>query len=596
MKSKRIFWCLMASLLLVCCRDGASDVLLHHMSMIEQHGDSNPQQALEEVREIERDIDNCRSAYVRNKYLLLRTRLCDKAYLIPNSSDTIDSVVEYFMKEGSNQERMEARYYQGSVYRDLKDYPRAIASFLDVLDIAEKSKAGPCRLLQNTYSQLSNLYFQQMVYGKALEMAQAGLDMARSTNTLDPVYIMDVSSAALLCGDTAEAIRCCREAVEYVKLDSLNACPDVICEILIRFSEGGMKSDAQECLSVLRNSNDGVTAKNYLPAMASYFESISLIDSAMLVNQKIISESSVLSQKLKAVQKLMLYCFQTGDYEEGAKYAMMYDEYVESVFEENQYEQTSRACGEHLYAVSLKKEMAAREETAAKQKRIYILMGVFLLSALAGSVAYGRRKKRFARVLVSKDLELAQSRDVIRQYDVRLAESVALAESQKRRLADMETEMVQTERELKRMEEEKAQFVESQKKKMEVLNRTIAENEVILVEKQRQIKELVKLTLLEKASIDSGDVVQKFRDASVGKETISDKDWRSLATAIESMYPGFSEAVLAMPRNTDLSIRTAYLLKLGMSNPQIANLTNCPRQSVWNRVVKVKRCLGKLLS
>lgn len=140
---------------------------------------------------------------------------------------------------------------------------------------------------------------------------------------------------------------------------------------------------------------------------------------------------------------------------------------------------------------------------------------------------------------------------------------------------------------MKAMLKDKENIIREQQEKSKVLNRTIAENESVLMEKQREIKELVKLTLLEKASIDSGDVVQKFHDASAGKIVINDKDWRSLKTAVENMYPGFSAAAMSMRRNSELSIRTAFLLKIGMSNPEIASLTNSPRQTVWNRVEKV---------
>ncbi len=586
---------LLATLFLIGCKDSSTSVLLHHMSLIQQRGDSEPQRALDELCEIEIDIDNCRSEYVRNKYLLLRTRLRDKANLIASSPDTIESVVTYFREQGTDIERGEAYYYQGSVYRDLKDYPRAITSFRTTLDIAEESGLKPCRLLQNTYSQLAWIYGVQQIYDEAYKMAESGYLMTEKTETVDPIYIMDVASAAVLVGDTAEAISYSQKALEYIRQDSACQYPDVVCEMLILFSETGMRREVDECRSILDRADASKRAHNYLPAMETYYEQFSTEDSAMMYNKIILSESDNLSQKLKAAQRLMSYCFRKAAYEEGMRYALKYDEYVESTFEQNQYEQTGRACGAHLYTVSLQKEMQARELAARHLKKIYALVAALLLAALVGSLVYAQRKKRFARVLLSKDKELAQSGDVIRQYDTRLAEREAIVEEQKRKLTEMEREMEQAELKMKAMLKDKENIIREQQEKSKVLNRTIAENESVLMEKQREIKELVKLTLLEKASIDSGDVVQKFHDASTGKIVINDKDWRSLKTAVETMYPGFSAAAMSMKRNTELSIRTAFLLKIGMSNPEIASLTNSPRQTVWNRVEKVKKCMGTWL-
>ena len=72
-------------------------------------------------------------------------------------------------------------------------------------------------------------------------------------------------------------------------------------------------------------------------------------------------------------------------------------------------------------------------------------------------------------------------------------------------------------------------------------------------------------------------------------------DWESLYVYVENMYPGFRESVTSMPRPSESIINTAYLLKLGLSNTHIANITHCSRTTVWDRVRKIRECLGDLL-
>ncbi|MBO7279670.1 MAG: winged helix-turn-helix domain-containing protein [Bacteroidaceae bacterium] len=39
-------------------------------------------------------------------------------------------------------------------------------------------------------------------------------------------------------------------------------------------------------------------------------------------------------------------------------------------------------------------------------------------------------------------------------------------------------------------------------------------------------------------------------------------------------------------------LRVCYLVKIGLSNPEIANITGYPPQTVWDRVKKVRNTLN----
>lgn len=581
--------------LFVCCSESTKDVLLHHLDYIKQNGNSEPLKALEELQTLEADIHNCHSDYIHYKHLLLKARLQDKAFLIPNSPDTIERVVNYFEKNGNNEERMESYYYQASMYRDLKDYPRALTSLNKVLEISEKHETEDSILLQNTYSQLSWLYNKQQLYVEALKMAEIGCSMAEKTGTLDPIYLMDVATASCHTGDTLIAIGACRRTLDFIKNDSLCSFPDVVCELLLHFSDWSMEEEAEDCLSLLQESKNSRNAHNYLAAMVRYFKCHSSMDSAAVYNERILAESSNLSQKLAASHDLMDFHAKRATFDKSALYANLYSHYVDSVFAENQYEQTSRACGEHLYAVSLEKEMEARKDAYTYRTRTYAVIVMFLLSALVASILISQRKKRYLGMLLSKENALLAAKDAIKRNDERLAESELVMDGQRQKLAILESELSTIAKEMGEKMAEKELLIQQQNEKMMSLNRTIAENESALLEKQKQIKELVKLTLLEKASIDSSDILQKFHDSSYGKDEIENADWQSLYLAIETLYPGFRESVMSMPRNSELNVKTAYLLKIGFSNSQIANLTECSRTTVWDRVKKIRGCLGDLL-
>lgn len=563
------FWCYWALIFLFGCNNSSDDVLLRQMERIKQDGNTNPWNALNELSTIEPEIINNNSCYVYNKYLLLMIRLRDKTYITTTSSDTIENVVDYFEKHGNDNELMESYYYQGSIYRDLKDYPRAITSFIDALDIAKNKDVKDYPLLQNTYSQLSGLYKKQQLYEESLKMAKAGYKMAIKTNTVDPIYIMDVASSALHIGDTIEARKYSLKALDWIKNNQSLYYPDVVCELLIKFSEWKMKEEAEKCLEIIHYIPDGSDIHNYLAAMAHYYEGISMMDSAMDYNRRILTESGNLSQRMSAAHRLMDYYIQHGIYNISVEYSKIYAQLVDSAFLENQYEQTSRACGNHLYATSMRKEMEAQKEANEYKIKNYFILICFLFSLLLFAILYGQRKRKFTKLLIDKQKRLDFAQNTIKQYDLKLEE----AEKEK---------------------SEKEKIIAQFNNEIKSLNECIAHYQANILNKQNQIRELARMSFSDKVRDQSDVLLKKLNEASQGKGKLEDSDWKILYANVETIYPGFRASVTSMPRTSEIVIKTAYLLKMGFSNPQIENITQSSRTTVWERVKKINEHLREL--
>lgn len=521
---------------LMCCSDEQNIELLKNLDIIKEEGDAKPQQSLHKLYAMEGEIQNS-SEYIKNRYALLKIRLQDKSFVVPVSSDTIDRIVNYFDRYGNDEERMEAYYYQGSAYRDLKDYPRSIKSFLNVLDLANKCNAKPCKLLQNTYSQLAALYNQQFLYDNALEMAENGCHMAEMTKTVDPTYLMDVVSAAYDVGDTAKVLKYCDKTLEYIRRDSTYLYPSEICEMLIKYTLNDIKDKSEECFRILCKYKGARKAHNYLIAMSKYYGSGLNLDSAVVCYEKMLSEGTV-TQKALSAKMLAYYNYDINNYKNACLYAMQYFQYNDSAYDMLQYEQTSRACGEHLYAVSLAKELEARKVADRRMKWVYVSIVTVLFVILIANVLYWRKK-----------IELRDKSLALDEAQCSLEQSIAQLEENKEKLRD----------------------------------------------KQKQVNELVRKSLRENVSCNEKELLQKFTDASHGHGTVDEDDWNALRVMMLSMYPEFSEALSGLPRLSGYGVKTALLMKIGMSTSQITSLTNCPRQTVWNRENRIREVLGDLL-
>lgn len=124
-------------------------------------------------------------------------------------------------------------------------------------------------------------------------------------------------------------------------------------------------------------------------------------------------------------------------------------------------------------------------------------------------------------------------------------------------------------------------FVSSQ---AEMIRRTmlLEEAQGQLEEKHRQSQSLLQKLRHSEMQENADDVIARVRLAADGKRRMDDADWKRLFSAVDSVYPDFSDMLLS--RVTVLNnqqMQVCYLMRIGMSNPQIRNITDLPRTTIW---------------
>lgn len=129
-------------------------------------------------------------------------------------------------------------------------------------------------------------------------------------------------------------------------------------------------------------------------------------------------------------------------------------------------------------------------------------------------------------------------------------------------------------------------------------DRLLMEQSKELNQKKMINRELTQMALMSYASDNAENVIAHFRKVAVGQERLGENSWKDLMNAIETLYPGFLEAVEErLPGNLrEPLLRTICLLKIGMKLAQIANVMDASRQTVWNRVKRAETTCGDLLS
>lgn len=89
------------------------------------------------------------------------------------------------------------------------------------------------------------------------------------------------------------------------------------------------------------------------------------------------------------------------------------------------------------------------------------------------------------------------------------------------------------------------------------------------------------------------DVISDIRKSAIGRKNMTILDWKRLYHAVDELYPHFkSELLNELGHFTEQQMQVCYLIRIGLSNPQIQNITNLSRATVWRWVKKYEWILS----
>ena len=97
---------------------------------------------------------------------LLTIQTKDKQYITHTSDSLINRIVSFYEDYGDNERLMMAYFYQGSVYRDMNDAPRALKAFHQALNL----NVPNYDLQAKAYNQMGTLFMYQGLYDEVIRV------------------------------------------------------------------------------------------------------------------------------------------------------------------------------------------------------------------------------------------------------------------------------------------------------------------------------------------------------------------------------------------------------------------------------------------
>ncbi len=558
---------LFSSLFFASCSKQENVLLSKQLDDIKAMGDTLPQVAMQRLDSIKPLFDN-ETEYMQNKLALLEIRLRDKAYITHSSDCTIKKVCSYFEKNGTETEKQEVYYYMGSVYRDLNDYPNAVTNFLKSVEIAETHTDKDCALWENAYSQLSHLYGMQLNYTEALDIALRQLQIAEVNGTINERTYMNVATAYFKINDTTNTKLFCDKAINTIIRKGIckkNA--DIVSIAMYYYAKNGQKENAIECHNLLGLLKEEELPRNYATNLAIYYETFISVDSAATVFKRQYELDSRPEPQYNAARWLTRYYTQKGDYEKAAEYAIKFIDANEAVIDKISLEHTTNAKNFFQYRRDKEEEAQLMQKAAKFRYNSMLAVSVSIILLLSVVLFYFWRKKQLLNVILSKEENIKQAKALAAEKDIELAKE--------------KREIAQKNQELEALNTTNSKLAKQLLAAEEDFKLLVAQN-----------RELTKLTLMNDIAKNAGDIIEKVKKTSKGKYHLNDDEWKELLGAIDRLYPEFTYEVQAkFKKISEPMLRVCYLMKIGLTGPQIVNLTDYPRQTVWVRIKRIQQIM-----
>ena len=548
------------SFLCVSCKDNS---LLSKMDQIKTVGDENPALALKMLDSIYVDARNA-SEYTIMKYDLLKIRLEDKSYIPHTSNRVIENLVKYFEDNGTIKDKQEAYYYAGSVYRDLDDTPRGIENFYKSIEAVSDKKECDSIILRNAYSNLYYLFVNVQDYNNALKMAQMEYSISKAINNTTINTMNQITNAYVDLDMNKEGLRYLNETFNLLKDKKYAKEDNFIFLVLYNYSHLKLKDKANECYNLIKKRKLKRMDAFVRNILGNYYMLIGQQDSAIACYEYIINEKKNELAMYDTSKKLFLIYSENGNKDKAIKYGAEFVRMSEKLDLAKNSELAATVNNKYKYHLD-QSRMQKMESERTMYLRIALIVGISAVLLTLAFVIFYMRKKN---ITLRRQLALTDSLNSVKAQMSDIKKNTLLKEQQ---LASAQSEIADKEQKMKEISEElqhNEQLLETTQKRLN--------------DKMKQSEQLMQM--LHKAELEdsASDVVEAVRKSAEGKKKLSATEWQQLYSAVNSLYPEFNDSLVSRDGNlSEQQMQMCYLMRIGLTGPQINNVVDISRTTVW---------------
>ena len=342
---------------------------------------------------------------------------------------TVDSLVEFFDRHGSPNDRMMAHYLQGRVHHDLGEAPRAVDCYQQAADCAD-TLASDCDYytLAAVYGQMSELFRAQFLPDDEIAALKALAKAARLDNdTLTEIIALTWLSSPYFMKCDTDSVLIVEKQVHKLCLQygyKEYAAQSVLGSIRITLNRHNLL-EAKRLLTIYRNESGlfGNEEMNkivgpYYVDKGIYMILINDLDSAQYYFRKAVD-----CGRYEGGYRGLLSVFEKQKQPDSiAKYARLFAAANDSSFLHVNQEAVHRISALYNYSRQQKIAEEQAEKARVESRKKKILMGIILL-LIAAAFYFRRRYMEKKHTLEKLKSEFAEATD---RYDKNLKTLQAL--------------------------------------------------------------------------------------------------------------------------------------------------------------------------
>ena len=226
------------------------------------------------------------------KYRLLMAKAQNKLFFKMPSDSLFQEVVDYYDSKGTPNEKMEAHYLLGCIYRDMKEAPKAIECYLDAVESADTlSRDCDYTTLFRIYGQMADVYRYQYLQREALSCCQKySYYAAQANNIAQSIQGLDgMASAYYALGDTLKAMKLTLKCNTLYKKQGMHEdAAQVLPTLIYAYLNCGQYQQAHHYMNIYEKESGLFDKDNhiqsgrehYYVAKGKYYLGVNQIDSA----------------------------------------------------------------------------------------------------------------------------------------------------------------------------------------------------------------------------------------------------------------------------------------------------------------------------
>lgn len=488
----------------------------------------------------------------RMYHRLLTLAAEDKLY-VPHTSDSlIREIVRYYEGYGDSDKLMMAYYYQGSVWRDMNDAPRAIDCYHRALEAGRHTRCSD--LLISIYSQLGTLLAYQGVYDESLQATRTALALCRQyRDTLSsPFFLRNIGRIWDIRRNKDSVYHYYNAALQQARYNQDSVMIEAVLLELGAISLSFNEVDtAKMLLEKVKHRND--RKRFFHGILGRIYSREGQRDSARVYFNRALPYAG-LRQQVTLHEELARLDYAEGRYAEAFSHASQSMALRDSVTSLTETEEVAKINA--LYNYHRTEEINRQLEQRNRRQRgwLYGIVSAALLAACATAV-WLRQKKH----------EAALQRQKIRNLEAeQYRRSEAYRAESRRQLAELEAQLCKAEKD---KDTARRELLETRHALLEL---SAAKDRIEQQERGLLVSQLHR-----------SSVYAFFHKAAHEEVRITAENWQELQAAIDAAYDDFTGRLYSLcPHLSEMELHICWLIKIQLSPKDMAQIVGRSQSAV----------------